>query len=211
MEYTIDVKETTELLSPQRPQTTNPKGDTGSPGLPAMPMPSTLTVGSNLDQWCKDKKVPELSPMQREGVMFILQSVSDRLMSAIDEFRGEAYDVVARFFPPGVETLASVTSTELANHLDGFKEQVQKCVSLESLSFFNAASRGPAIANALKKTKKRPFGQVCWLRCNGDHKVHVFMNDEDTIRKNAGAGLMCMFCDKKTAKGDALTSGTGIK
>ena len=84
-------------------------------------------------------------------------------------------EVISRFFPPDCDTLASVTSTELANHLDSFKDQVQKCVSLESLSFFAAQSRDPSIAAKLSKTKRRPFGQVAWLRCSGDHKVHAFM------------------------------------
>lgn len=167
-------------------------------GLPPIPEAQRISVGAGFDGWCKEKNVPELSKAQREGVLYILQCVADRLTRSIEEFRGDAFEVVARFFPPNCDTLAAVTSDELTTYLDGFKDQVQQCLSFGSLNFFSQNTRSAATAKAMNKTcSKRPFGQVAWLRCTGDHKVHVFMSDEDSIRRDSGSGLKCMFCDQK--------------
>jgi len=153
-----------------------------------------ITVGAKFDDWAKEKKVPELSAMQREGVMYILQSAQNRLMYSIDQLQEDVTEVVSRFLPPDCDRLASVTSSELTKHLYGFKDQVRQCMSFESISFFKGIKGKNSIARGAKKPGEE-FGQVAWLRCNGDHKVHVFMNDEESIKKSAGSGLKCMFCE----------------
>merc|ERR1711908_6204 len=140
-----------------------------------------------------------------EGIMFILQSTQNRLMHAIDELQGDVTEVVSRFLPPDCDQLASVTGDELSKHLYSFKDQVRQCMSFESINFFKAQRN---MKGAPKR--KTEFGQVAWLRCNGDHKVHVFMNDEDSIKRSAGSGLKCMFCDQKPGSRSGFENLVGL-
>jgi len=189
----VNVTLETIEVAPQRPQTVQEGSAPAKPTTLGKPTTPTTedAVGGHFDKWCKEKGVPELSVLQREGVMFILQSTQNRLMRAIDELQDDVTEVVSRFLPPDCDKLASVTGDELAKHLFSFKDQVRQCMSFESIQFFKAARN----MKGNVKRRKQEFGQVAWLRCSGDHQVHVFMNDEDSIAKSAGSGLRCMFCN----------------